>query len=227
MNKIFGWIALLALLVTTFCYNNALALKLAHFSSIAYENAANINAWNCGQCGSYPLASPKVFSNTTGNIQGFTGFSSSLNAIVVSFRGTSDIKNWIIDLTTTQTVYAKCSGCAVHKGFFDGYNMIKPQMVSQLQALRATYRNAPILVTGHSMGGAFAILAAADIKDLYGNVQSVYTFGQPRVGNAQFASYYTGHISETYRVIHYGDLVPHVPPSALTFVHGSHEIWYE
>ncbi len=68
--------------------------------------------------------SPKVFSNTTGNIQGFTGYSQSLNAIIVSFRGSQDTKNWIINLDTVKTTYSACSGCQVHAGFYSAYNMV-------------------------------------------------------------------------------------------------------
>jgi predicted lipase len=41
-----------------------------------------------------------------------------------------------------------------------------------------------MIVNGHSLGGALAILAAVDIKLHFGRVNSVYTFGQPRVGNS-------------------------------------------
>lgn len=43
------------------------------------------------------------------------------------------------------------------------------------------------------------------------NVQ-VMTFGQPRIGNAVFASYYSKHLPATIRVTHEHDIVPHLPP---------------
>ena len=43
------------------------------------------------------------------------------------------------------------------------------------------------------------------------NVQ-VVTFGQPRIGNAAFASYYSKHLPKTTRVTHGHDIVPHLPP---------------
>jgi lipase (class 3) len=46
-----------------------------------------------------------------------------------------------------------------------------------------------------------------DIK----NVQ-VTTFGQPRIGNAAFASYYSQYVPNTIRVTHEHDMVPHLPP---------------
>lgn len=38
------------------------------------------------------------------------------------------------------------------------------------------------------------------------------TFGQPRVGNAAFASYYSQLVPNTIRVTNDHDIVPHLPP---------------
>ena len=43
------------------------------------------------------------------------------------------------------------------------------------------------------------------------NVQ-VMTFGQPRIGNAVFASYYSKIVPNTFRVTNGNDVVPHLPP---------------
>ena len=40
----------------------------------------------------------------------------------------------------------------------------------------------------------------------------VVTFGQPRIGNAVFASYYSEVVPDTFRVTHGNDMVPHLPP---------------
>lgn len=67
-----------------------------------------------------------------------------------------------------------------------------------------------------------AILAALDLHELLGSVHEVYTFGQPRVGDASFANFYQKTAPNTFRIINYADTVPHVPPSAFGFVHGGH-----
>ncbi|RNE96501.1 lipase, partial [Trypanosoma conorhini] len=59
----------------------------------------------------------------------------------------------------------------------------------------------------------------------------LYTFGEPRVGNAAFANWFLalfcggGH--ETSRVTHKRDVVPHLPPAYSGFEHGPHEVWYD
>lgn len=40
----------------------------------------------------------------------------------------------------------------------------------------------------------------------------VMTFGQPRIGNAVFASYYSEFVPNTIRITNSHDIVPHLPP---------------
>lgn len=53
------------------------------------------------------------------------------------------------------------------------------------------YRNSKIILTGHSLGGALSVMAAAYLQNLYNNVLCLYTLGQPRVGNDKFAAFMT------------------------------------
>lgn len=75
------------------------------------------------------------------------------------------------------------------------------------------------MITGHSLGGALAVMAAAHLQNKYKMVQYLYTQGQPRVGNDNFAQFMTKFIPNTYRIVHYADQVPHVPQSVLGFKH--------
>jgi hypothetical protein len=225
--KISSALLLLTLLVSSLgAYSTSLALELAYMSSIAYDNVASINAWNCGRCGKYPLQNVKAFSNTTGDIQGFTGYSSTIGGIILSFRGSSNIQNWIINLSFNQIAYSRCSNCKVHNGFYTGFNTVKATVVSQIQALKALHRDAKIYITGHSLGGALAVISAPDIKDSFGTITEVLTFGQPRVGNSEFASWF-GSVTSHIRVVHYGDIVPHMPPQINGYLHSGTEIWYD
>ena len=55
------------------------------------------------------------------------------------------------------------------------------------------------------------------------DVTTFYTYGQPRVGNALFATYFKTILSE-YRVVHYADIVPHLPPELFNFHHVATEV---
>ncbi|PIN14365.1 Triacylglycerol lipase [Handroanthus impetiginosus] len=87
------------------------------------------------------------------------------------------------------------------------------------------------MVTGHSMGGAMAAFCGLDLRLSLGeqNVH-VMTFGQPRIGNAAFASYYSKVVPNTIRVTHEHDIVPHLPPyyyyfPQKTYHHFPREVW--
>ena len=77
----------------------------------------------------------------------------------------------------------------MHEGFFKSWNDVKKQVMAKLQALRAIKAEDGIYVTGHSLGGAMAALAAAEIQDNMHGVKQLITFGEPRAGNQALASY--------------------------------------
>ena len=94
----------------------------------------------------------------------------------------------------------------VHKGFLTAFRHIKVAIQTDLKA----HLGIPIYITGHSLGGALAILAT---RILASNSQGAcYTFGGPRVGTAQVDDQIKTPI---YRVVNAADIVPRVPPSYL------------
>lgn len=67
-----------------------------------------------------------------------------------------------------------------------------------------------VFVTGHSLGGALATLAASHIK-LLGYNPELYTFASPRVGDPKFAESFQN--MNCYRIANSEDIVTNVPPS--------------
>ena len=62
-----------------------------------------------------------IMYNKTDNGAGYLGYSTSLDAIIIVFRGTEvwSIKNWIDDIDYIPTDYPYCNnGCQVHEGFY-------------------------------------------------------------------------------------------------------------
>lgn len=112
----------------------------------------------------------KSFINQTRDIQGFVGYSHDKKAIIASFRGSVDFKNWIADLDDRQIAYIKCTGCTIHEGFYKAYQEISATVRNQVQTLLSKYPGSPIYISGHSLGGALAQVGALDIKAIFGRV---------------------------------------------------------
>lgn len=81
-----------------------------------------------------------------------------------------------------------------------------------------------VVTTGHSLGGAIATLAAADMRSS-GYAVKLYTFGAPRVSSSELANYITSQSGGNYRVTHYNDPVPNIPPIIMNFAHVSPEYY--
>ncbi|CAJ1964863.1 unnamed protein product [Cylindrotheca closterium] len=76
-------------------------------------------------------------------------------------------------------------------------------------------RRCKLYLTGHSKGGCLASLFALELlqsPDLP-NPEYVCTFGAPRVGDAEFGSYYQEHVLQTAYENHL-DMIPFFPPSS-------------
>lgn len=125
-------------------------------------------------------------------------------------------------------VYPKCKDCRVHVGFYEAYQEIAHEIKAQVQTILSKYRDAVIHVTGHSLGGALAVISSLDLRVTFGKVDQLYTYGQPRVGNQPFADYLAQQIPSLYRVVHYADLFTHLPPlTMIDYRHGGTQIWYD
>lgn len=85
------------------------------------------------------------------------------------------------------------------------------------------------MVTGHSLGGALAVLCAADIYRAYSRVNYLYTYGTPRAGNTAFATYMHQALPNAIRVTHFKDPVPHLPFEEIlkqNYLQVPTEVWY-
>ncbi|KAK9281189.1 hypothetical protein L1049_004084 [Liquidambar formosana] len=99
---------------------------------------------------------------------------------------------------------------------------------SNLKSLLKEHKNAKFIVTGHSLGGALAILFPAVLllheeEEVMERLLGVYTFGQPRVGNMQLGTFMEAHLNNPvpkyFRVVYCNDLVPRLPYDDRTFLY--------
>ena len=148
--------------------------------------------------------------------------------VVIAFRGTKNLDDWMTDLQATPVSFPWIftSGPDVgdiHAGFghalVDAWNQIK-QAVGNLIPTPDVAPDMPqqptLWLTGHSLGGALAVLAGTAFSMWSGapirSVSGIYTFGQPRVGLFRFCGNYDHLLGgKTFRFVNDQDLVPRVP----------------
>ncbi|MGC1308496.1 MAG: lipase family protein [Phormidesmis sp.] len=147
--------------------------------------------------------------------------------MVLAFRGSQEPQDWMTNFTTQLrnftirkdgvTTASSYQG-RVHTGFFLAWAIIEKSVLAQIRRWRKDLADAgkllpPLYITGHSLGGALATMAAAALVDNGIQVAGVYTFGQPRVGDRTFVTQLnlnTG--GRVFRFVNHNDIVPHVPP---------------
>lgn len=158
-------------------------------------------------------------------------------AVLLAFPGTENAKDAKVDLRTRSVPFGgssveefrdvaqqdrhATSYPLVHKGFDDytmtalfhksvdlaGSGACETMGEHLAQELRA-HPTEVLYLTGHSLGGAAAILTAARLSDMGVRPEQlrVITFGSPAVGNAAFARYYEKRMQLT-RIVMDGDPV--------------------
>lgn len=84
----------------------------------------------------------------------------------------------------------------------------------------------PLFVTGHSLGGAIATLAAYHATT-YHDATYLYTFGSPRVVNRRLSHKITQTLAgRSFRCVHGNDIVPRVPP-LLNYTHVEELVYFD
>jgi hypothetical protein len=132
-------------------------------------------------------------------------------ATFVTFAGSDPGKtaDWVTDFD------AMPSAMDLHTGFQKAVKSVLPDILTAMKNRAAPTQ--PVFFTGHSLGGALAIIAASRVA-LEPSVKRVvvYTFGSPRTGGPDFFSDYTPRLGDfTFRLVHGTDIVPTVPPTLL------------
>jgi triacylglycerol lipase len=141
--------------------------------------------------------------------QGF--ITGNQDALIVAFRGTEvhEPLDWLTDGKFLPEGGPGGFGL-VHQGFAKALNVVFADLLAAVERLRDNGQS--LWFTGHSLGGALALLAAWRVKiesqDKHW-AQGVYTFGQPRVGDRAFVTAFDGLLqSRTFRFVNHNDLVP-------------------
>jgi hypothetical protein len=178
-----------------FSRNNA--LYLAHAADVAYRRAPVDEAWD--RLGLRAVG----FHHKVTRMRGFLGICDT--HAVLSFRGSDPVtlQTWLTDAVVKLVERDEYDG-RVHHGF----SSVLKHTWDKIERLLDDAGDTPLFLTGHSMGGALAVLTACRLRRAGRPPAAVYTFGAPRVGDRAFCA---GYRLPTYRIVNGLDLVPEMP----------------
>lgn len=215
---------LLSWLYIGYSYDEIIGIHGVNLAEAAYS-VSNVNEWNCKTCDSSIILTNIVENHGVKALQGYDTYT---NCIFTSFRGSSNIENWIHNIQIKKVSPYNNSDILVSKGFYTDYMYVKSEILNNLSILERKYNNSNIFLTGHSLGAALSTLLAFDIINELDNYKLKYlvTYGSPRVGNNYFSSNMNSYTYISYRITHYYDSVPHLPTESMGYQHISNEIWY-
>ena len=186
-------------------YSKRNAYSLAKCSQWAYDGKRKVQT-NLQSCG---LQLHEYLQDPDTGTEGFVAYDAE--KVIVAFRGTQEPTDYLTNARVTPREWQNVG--FVHSGFGKGVDSVWKQLTKALDAPHL--EGLPLWMTGHSLGGALATLAAAWGEINEGRpIAGLYTFGCPRVGDPQeFYTNVTKKLGDRiYRVVHEPDVVPQVPP---------------
>lgn len=122
-------------------------------------------------------------------------------------RGSHLLEDLIIDLQIGKTWDEEC-GCYIHTGFRKKANVLLDDIIPLLDRRHA------LILAGHSMGGAMAVIIAMKLTRRGYNVDQVVTFGAPKVITNSGCEVWRGKL-RVLRVVHHDDPIPTLPMLSL------------
>ncbi len=173
---------------------------------------------------------------SVGNTQVY--IATNADHIVAAFRGTEaptsieGLRDWLLtdavnlliqpagDLGTDFA--AAGVGARWHQGFIRALGDIWDPFLEAITSERKK-TDRPVWLTGHSLGGALALLAGWRLKRKFVPVHQIYTFGGPMVGDAQAVAAIDREFSKRiHRYVNSPDVVPLLPTVSLLANQYSH-----
>jgi hypothetical protein len=180
---------------------------------------ADVSDWTYGPAKPPPRAAgAEGRARTFESARAFAGAVDYPDRVAVAFRGTQpNVPDWLVN---TQAAPVPCAfrldrardplECGVHRGFLEEVNLVLGPLTAHLRSLPGL-AGKRVYLTGHSQGGAEAVLAAAALEADGFEVAATYTFEAARAGDARLARFVR---SPVHRFEYGNDVVPHLPADA-------------
>ncbi|TXG59428.1 hypothetical protein EZV62_014001 [Acer yangbiense] len=226
------------------------AMLCAMASKFSYENKAVVektvqDCWKMELLGFYEFWNDYQKKRTTQAFM-FQDKISDPDTIIIAFRGTEpfDADAWCTDIDLPwydefdmgkiHGGFMKALGLVINRGWPKEYEQDSEKPLAyytlreELKKFLKQNSRTKFILTGHSLGGALAILFPAILAfheetQLLERLEGVYTFGQPRVGDEKFKNFMENQLDKYYnfkylRFVYCNDLIPRLPHDDSTFL---------
>jgi hypothetical protein len=136
---------------------------------------------------------------------------------LLSFRGTNSFREGLFNTFFLPSSFEPIDlAGAGHHGMMLHFKKLLRESEAILRR-HDPEKKKPLFITGHSLGGAMALMHALHLVKDGWNVVAVYTSAQPHVGDAAFNQEVADWLPQKYfRMAQTGDPTPRVPPIAST-----------
>lgn len=175
---------------------------------------------------------PTLYTSPATDVQAYSWIKD--RTFYLTFRGSQGKKDALADIDILRT-YLFPQGdrnILVHSGFLYYFQSVKGDILRKLESTAHLFDT--IHVTGHSLGGAIATIAAGMISHAMREAPAsraqkpsekpadvrkkrivCHTVGSPRVGNTHFVNWYHAYVDENMRIANHDDPVTLFPISCL------------
>lgn len=196
-------------------------LDLALASSMAYKDKKGEDL-NLSEYGFTKIYSMKSDSNSwfVGDNAAFVGLRHD-GSLVLSFAGTTSLRNLATDFWANWAFDHENGGC-YHNGIFVAFRSLQDQMmaifnqIAKEKSVDLSSVIAQTKITGHSLGGAMALIAADTLRRQGFETQGVVTFAAPRVMDMVTAKEYDMAMKDKTLILkQFTDPVPVISPFLL------------
>ncbi|KAJ9051897.1 hypothetical protein DSO57_1039475 [Entomophthora muscae] len=155
------------------------------------------------------------------------------NQIVVSYRITDNIQNWIDNINLQFNDVAEMPrGVRVHRGIYSDFMGTYNQVQDSVNALldNPQYKDHALFITGFSLGAGIAQVSVPSWYNLLRSRREprrieVISYSNPRVGNRAFADYLESLNIPITRYTNQNDLVSFLPGRKQGYVHAGVEVY--
>ncbi|KEP48780.1 lipase [Rhizoctonia solani 123E] len=203
-----------------------------NFAAATY--CSGIASWSCTACKRVPGFVPYATGGDGNGVQyWYVGWWPSGSSVVVAHEGTDPTQflsvltdvNAFLEPLDPALFPGVSSNVQVHSGFKNAHASTASAVLAAVKKVITDKGAIKVTTVGHSLGGAIAALDALYLKKNLPSTISIkaVTYGQPRVGNQEFADLTDKEITDFSRITNLKDDIPIVPGRGLGYHHSSGE----